>query len=133
MLNEKEALNIVELLEQAGITDFYIDHDFRALYVKDVKKFADHLGLELADNQNWFLFDGWNVAQGMPQQDMSRYNQQIMELYEQRDRKGISEYGQRLEDNHGDIFYRIQHIKEELADALKYIIWLEEGLRNGKL
>lgn len=45
--------------------------------------------------------------------------------------KGISEYGQTLEENQiPSVLERITYIEEELVDALKYLEWLADGLRQ---
>lgn len=45
----------------------------------------------------------------------------------QRD-KGMRTYGKGLEDNHADMIERIQHLEEELVDALMYCEWIKEQI-----
>ena len=131
MRNEHEAFNIVNLVEESGVNEFHTDHDNRVLYIKDIKKFANYLGLELTKGATWFMFVGWNVVQGIPQK-MDRYNKQIMDLLERQERKGVSKYGQRLENNTDGIIARLNHLEEELADALRYIQWIKDWLEGNK-
>ena len=58
------------------------------------------------------------------------YWENINKLAERQRNKGIQTYGKGLEDNPADVITRIQHIEEELIDALMYLEWLKEGL-NG--
>ena len=44
--------------------------------------------------------------------------------------KGIETYGKGLEDNNLPVMDRINHIQEELIDALMYLEWLKEGMMN---
>lgn len=45
--------------------------------------------------------------------------------------KGISKYEQTLEENQiPSVLERITYIEEELVDALKYLEWLADGLRQ---
>jgi hypothetical protein len=46
--------------------------------------------------------------------------------------KGLRDYGQGIEDNPAAILDRIQHIEEELVDALMYLEWLKDGIQHGR-
>jgi uncharacterized protein (DUF2164 family) len=62
------------------------------------------------------------------------YWENICKLQDRQRKKGIETYGQGLEDNHQPVLVRIQHIEEELIDALMYLEWLKDklgGMNNG--
>jgi hypothetical protein len=62
------------------------------------------------------------------------YWENICKLQDKQRKKGIETYGQGLEDNHQPVLVRIQHIEEELIDALMYLEWLKDklgGMHNG--
>ena len=44
--------------------------------------------------------------------------------------KGIKTYGQGLENNTAPILERIEHLQEELVDALQYCEWLKDWLKR---
>ena len=56
------------------------------------------------------------------------YWERICKLQDKQREKGIKTYGQGLEDNHEPVVKRIQHIEEELVDALMYLEWLKDVL-----
>ena len=56
------------------------------------------------------------------------YWENICKLQDKQREKGIETYGQGLEDNHEPVMKRIQHIEEELVDALMYLEWLKDAL-----
>ena len=56
------------------------------------------------------------------------YWERICKLQDNQREKGIKTYGQGLEDNHEPVVKRIQHIEEELVDALMYLEWLKDAL-----
>lgn len=56
------------------------------------------------------------------------YWERICKLQDKQREKGIKTYGQGLEDNHEPVMKRIQHIEEELVDALMYLEWLKDAL-----
>lgn len=59
------------------------------------------------------------------------YWENITEIAERQRNKGISTYGQGLEANtKPNVIERISYIEEELVDALMYLEWLKEGLKN---
>lgn len=58
---------------------------------------------------------------------MGRYKDRIDARFEAQERKGIEKYGQVLEDNHGNLDYRLEHLAQELTDALMYVEWIKEG------
>lgn len=54
------------------------------------------------------------------------YWERIVCLAEQQRAKGMSKYGYGLEMNSADILERINHLQEELIDALMYCEWIKE-------
>jgi hypothetical protein len=58
---------------------------------------------------------------------MGRYKDRIDARFEAQEQKGIEKYGQRLEDNHGPHDYRLEHLAQELTDALIYVEWIKEA------
>lgn len=61
---------------------------------------------------------------------MNPYWNRITQLAEKQRVKGINTYGRGLEANAADVSTRIQHIEEELIDALMYLEWLKDGLNE---
>lgn len=65
---------------------------------------------------------------------MANYWDNISRIEAKQTAKGIAEYGQILEENQiPSVLERIQYIEEELVDALKYLEWLADGLRQVSL
>ena len=62
----------------------------------------------------------------------SLYWKRIESLAERQREKGMSKYGYGLEMNPADILERINHLQEELVDALMYCEWIKEGI-NGEI
>lgn len=60
------------------------------------------------------------------------YWNNISELAAKQRDKGISTYGQGIEDNQLDTLTRILYIEEELIDALMYLEWLKDSLNSLK-
>ncbi len=58
------------------------------------------------------------------------YWERITALAERQRNKGMSKYGYGLEMNPADILERINHLQEELVDALMYCEWIKEKI-NG--
>ena len=58
------------------------------------------------------------------------YWSRITEIADRQREKGISTYGQGLEDNHWPIEKRIEYLEEELVDALMYCEWLKDELKE---
>lgn len=59
------------------------------------------------------------------------YWENISKIEAKQTEKGVREYGQTLEENQlPTVLERISYIEEELVDALKYLEWLADGLRN---
>jgi len=54
------------------------------------------------------------------------YWERITKLAERQRAKGMSKYGYGLEMNPADILERINHLQEELIDALMYCEWIKE-------
>lgn len=61
-----------------------------------------------------------------PQLPENPYWERITDLAERQREKGLSKYGQGLEDNPADIIKRIEHLQEELIDGLMYCEWIKE-------
>lgn len=45
-----------------------------------------------------------------------------------RQARGVAKYGGTLDENHAEIAERLQHLKEELMDAIMYIEWIKSKL-----
>ena len=64
---------------------------------------------------------------------MNPYWERIAQMANKQREKGISTYGQGLEQNNiPDALKRIEYIQEELIDALMYMEWLKEKLEEGE-
>lgn len=66
-----------------------------------------------------------------------RYRKRIIERLDKQRAKGFNKYGQCLENNEASINERLEHLAQELTDALEYIEWIKEEidwlLNTGKL
>lgn len=60
------------------------------------------------------------------------YWQRICTIADKQRAKGMSKYGVGLENNTANATERVRHIQEELIDALMYLTWLEESLKEGE-
>ena len=58
------------------------------------------------------------------------YWERICKLSDKQRAKGMETYGQGLENNPAPMFRRIEHLQEELIDALMYCEWMKEKLRE---
>ena len=58
------------------------------------------------------------------------YWDNICTIAERQRAKGIRTYGTGLEDNHAEIITRIEHLEEELIDALMYCEWIKDYIRG---
>ncbi len=56
------------------------------------------------------------------------YWKNICSLAEKQRSKGIATYGQGLEANPADVVARINHLQEELIDALMYCEWIKDTI-----
>jgi len=61
---------------------------------------------------------------------MGRYLDRIIDRFRSQEAKGINKYGQVLEQNHGDIQYRLEHLAQELSDGLMYVEWIKENYQQ---
>lgn len=62
-----------------------------------------------------------------------KYWQKICEMQERQTQKGISRYGQILEENKDlDIFQVLEYLQEELIDALMYIEHIKKLMETMK-
>ena len=59
------------------------------------------------------------------------YWERITAISERQRAKGVQTYGQGLEANRAAIETRLEYIEEELVDALMYIEWVKDGLKDG--
>ena len=66
------------------------------------------------------------------QTNQNPYWERISCLAEKQRAKGMSKYGVGLENNTAKAAERVRHIQEELVDALMYLTWLEESLKEGE-
>ena len=60
------------------------------------------------------------------------YWENICKIAEKQRNKGIETYGSGIEDNHADIITRIEHLEEELVDALMYCEWIKDYIRRAE-
>lgn len=63
---------------------------------------------------------------------MGRYLDAIINRFRAQEAKGVLKYGQPLEQNHGDMQYRLEHLAQELTDGLYYLEWIKEQLGEDK-
>lgn len=68
------------------------------------------------------------LTYGTKEKPTNPYWDRVCKLQDKQREKGIRTYGQGLEDNHEPVVKRIQHIEEELVDALMYLEWLKDAL-----
>lgn len=61
------------------------------------------------------------------------YWERICKLSDAQRKKGVETYGQGLESNPAAMLKRIEHLQEELVDALMYCEWIKDklGLEGG--
>ena len=60
------------------------------------------------------------------------YWDRICRLSERQREKGMKTYGQGLEGNPAPFLARIEHLQEELVDALMYCEWIKDKIREGE-
>lgn len=101
--------------------------------IKQAKDQNEFENLVYADycivNRN--LKDSLRQLKAIVQEDLgTKYLDRILNRFHQQEWKGIHKYGQVLEQNHGDIFYRLEHLAEELTDGLMYIEWIKDYLKE---
>ena len=60
------------------------------------------------------------------------YWERICKLSEKQRAKGMETYGQGLENNTAAMLKRIEHLEEELVDALMYCEWMKDNLGGDK-
>lgn len=60
-----------------------------------------------------------------------KYNEYIRNLLDKQVGKGLNKYGFMLQDNPAGIIARLNHLEEELVDALRYIQWIKDLLKEG--
>ena len=59
------------------------------------------------------------------------YEREIMDLFVRQKAKGLEKYGQTLDQNELSVQERLEHLEEELMDALVYIQHIKAGLYGG--
>ena len=64
--------------------------------------------------------------------EQNPYWERICKLSERQRAKGMETYGQGLEMNPADIVKRINHLQEELVDALMYCEWIKDKVMEEK-
>ena len=94
--------------------------------LKTLKKFADAFGCDIRD----LLPDEMKYEK--TKESENPYWQRITALADKQRAKGMSKYGVGLENNTANATERVRHIQEELIDALMYLTWLEESLKEGE-
>ncbi len=63
--------------------------------------------------------------------DGQNYWERVCEIQKRQTDKGISKYGQRLEENTGmSMFERLEYLEEELVDGLMYIEHIKQQFRE---
>ena len=69
----------------------------------------------------------------VPDVDLNPYWKRICKLSDAQRKKGMETYGQGLESNPAAMLKRIEHLQEELVDALMYCEWIKDklGLEGG--
>lgn len=58
------------------------------------------------------------------------YWENITKIAEAQRSKGLKEYGMGIEENKLPVLTRIEYIEEELVDALMYLEWIKNGLKE---
>ena len=66
----------------------------------------------------------------VPEENANPYWERICRISEKQREKGMETYGQGLESNPADIMVRIEHLQEELVDALMYCEWIKDKIRE---
>lgn len=56
------------------------------------------------------------------------YWNNICAIADRQRQKGLETYGKGLEENKADIIARIEHLEEELVDALMYCEWIKDQI-----
>lgn len=73
----------------------------------------------------------FELVEKKPAKPKNPYWERICRLSERQRAKGMETYGQGLENNPAAITERLNHLEEELIDALMYCEWIKEWLANG--
>ena len=75
---------------------------------------------------------GWNNSAKLTNiseaEKKNPYWERIYKLSDKQRAKGMETYGQGLESNPAAILKRIEHLQEELVDALMYCEWIKDKL-----
>lgn len=84
-------------------------------------------------DRNYFVLFGEapEASEVTERTEANPYWERITELAKRQREKGMSKYGQGLEDNPSDIIKRIEHLQEELIDGLMYCEWIKDKLSEG--
>ena len=80
-------------------------------------------------------FADWSGGQEIECEDIQNnpYWERICRLSEKQRAKGMETYGQGLEKNPAAIIERLNHLEEELIDALMYCEWIKEWFTDGNI
>lgn len=97
--------------------------DYMAINCNDCKYSELLLGEEPCSE--CFGYSAW-------EQKQNPYWERISSIADRQRAKGMSKYGVGLENNTANATERVRHIQEELIDALMYLTWLEESLKEGE-
>lgn len=73
-----------------------------------------------------------NMVAWEAKEDDNPYWKRICKLSERQRAKGMETYGQGLENNPAALIERINHLEEELIDALMYCEWIKEKFCENK-
>ena len=84
------------------------------------------------DNSNCHLCESLDGSGGYyaKTDNNNPYWERIEALAARQRAKGMETYGQGLEMNYATIVERLNHLEEELIDALYYIEWIKGGLNE---
>jgi hypothetical protein len=61
---------------------------------------------------------------------VSNYWQNICDIQQKQEAKGMAKYNMSLEQNPADIITRLTYMQEEIIDMLMYAEWCKDYLRN---
>lgn len=75
---------------------------------------------------------GYEIVDDSTRANLNPYWERITAISQRQRAKGIRTYGQGLEANRAAIETRLEYIQEELIDALMYIEWVKDGLKDGE-
>ena len=71
------------------------------------------------------------IVESYIQQGQDPVVKQVLDKFSERSETGIRKYGTTLEENDGDILYWVNHLQEELMDAILYSQKIKNLLEDG--